>query len=109
VISLGLGYVLDNQGSKVKASAGQKVAPCCQRVQIGSDIHPVPNSMSNAGSFSTRKAVGERRETLSFIWLQKKRVSSVVPLLASYDFKKCSLTTFSFAVPLHNNKTGANI
>jgi len=92
---MGLGYVLENQGSKVQTSAGQKVAPRCQRIQIGSAVHPLPNSVSIAGSFSTGKASGKQREPLTFIWLQKKRrVSSVVPLLDPYDFKECSLTTF---------------
>ena len=106
---MGLGCVLDNQGSKVQVSAGHKVAPRCQRVQIGSDVQPVSNSVSTACSFSTGKAAGERREPLPFIWIQKNRVSSVVTLLAPYDFKECNLTTFSFAVPLHDKKTGANI
>jgi hypothetical protein len=101
--------MLGNQRIKVQASAWQKVAPRCQSVQIGPDVHPVSNSVSTAGSFSTGKAAGERREQLPFIWLQKKTVSSVVPLLDPYDLKECSLTNFSFAVPLHNNKTGANI
>jgi len=96
---MGLGYVLDNQGSKVQASAGQKDAPRCQRVQIGSDVRPALNSVSTAGSFSTDEAVGKRREPHPFIWLQKKGFSSVVPLLAPYDFMECSLTTFSFVVP----------
>jgi hypothetical protein len=96
---MGLGYVLDNQGSKVQASAGQKVAPRCQRVQIGSNVRPVLNSVSTAGSFSTGEAASKRREPHPFIWLQKKRFSSVVPLLTPYVFMECSLTAFSFVVP----------
>jgi hypothetical protein len=105
---MGLGYVLDDQGSEVQASAGQKVAPRYQRVQIGSDVHPIPNLVSTAGSFSTGKVAGsEGNRFLSSGY--RKKVSSVVPLLSPYDFKECSLTTMSFAVPLHNNKAGANI
>jgi len=70
---MGLGYVLDNQGSKVQASAGQKDAPRCQRVQIGSDVRPALNSVSTAGSFSTGEAAGKRREPHPFICLPKKK------------------------------------
>jgi hypothetical protein len=71
---MGLGYVLDNQKSKVQASAGQKVAPRSQRVQIGSNAQAVPNSVSTAGSFSTGEVAGERREPLPFIRLRKKEL-----------------------------------
>jgi len=61
-VGIGLGYELDDRGSKILFSAGTGNFPPRHRVQTGFGTHPIFYPMGNVGSFPGRKAAGREAE-----------------------------------------------
>jgi hypothetical protein len=57
-VGIPLGYGLDDQGSRVRFSAGAGNFSLHHRVQNGSGAHPASYPMGNWGSFPGGKAAG---------------------------------------------------
>jgi hypothetical protein len=58
-IRMGLGYGLDDWGSRVRYPAGARNFSLHHRVQNGSGAHPTSYPMGTGGSFPVSKAAGE--------------------------------------------------
>jgi hypothetical protein len=66
-VGIGLGYRLDDRGSRVRFPAGTGNFSLNHRVQTGSGAHPASYPMGTVGSFPGGKAAGERSWPLTSI------------------------------------------